>query len=212
MSRSLALLEIANLTPTFVVLDRCVKAAGVELLGVESTQEAGQVIKLIGSTADVQAAGEAGAALARQMGSEALLVILPAPDVGVQTLTTQPPEYVPMLDMMDQRVKQSGVSAKSSVRETPMETPDALGLLETQGLVAALHATDTMLKTSAVSLVGKEKIGGAYVTIVLRGDVAAVQAAIAAGRETVEKLGGRLIMADVITRPHRELLALLPQL
>lgn len=212
MNRSLALLEIPNLTPTLVVLDRCVKSAGVELVGVESSMEAGQVIKLIGPTADVQAAGQAGAALARQMGSQATVVILPAPDSGVQVLTTQPPEYVPMLDIMDQRIKRTRDSGKSSMREATMDAPDALGLLETQGLVAALHATDTMLKTSAVSLVGKEKIGGAYVTIVIRGDVAAVQAAIAAGRETVEKLGGRLIMADVITRPHPELLALLPKL
>lgn len=212
MAYSLALLEIANLTPTFVVLDRCLKAAGVELVGVESTMEAGQVIKLIGPTADVESAGEAGAAAARQMGSQAAVVILPAPDPGVQTLSTQPPEYVPMLDIMDQRMKRTPGSRKSSMREPTIDAPDALGLLETQGLVAALHATDTMLKTSAVSLVGKEKIGGAYVTIVVRGDVAAVQAAIAAGRETVEKLGGRLIMADVITRPHPELLALLPKL
>lgn len=212
MAYSLVLLEIPNLTPTFVVLDRCLKAAGVELLGVESTMEAGQVIKLIGPTADVESAGEAGATLARQMGSQATVVILPAPDPGVQTLSSQPPEYVPMLDIMDQRTKKSRGSIKSSMREATMDAPDALGLLETQGLVAALHATDTMLKTSAVSLVGKEKIGGAYVTIVVRGDVAAVQAAVTAGRETVEKLGGRLIMADVITRPHPELLALLPKL
>ena len=91
-----------------------------------------------------------------------------------------------------------------------MNNFDAIGLLETQGLVAALHATDEMLKGAAVSLVGKEKIGAAYVTIMIRGDVAAVQAAIQTGRQTVEKLGGKLIMADIITRPHPELAALLP--
>ena len=62
--------------------------------------------------------------------------------------------------------------------------------------MAALHATDEMLKSAAVKLVGKEKIGAAYVTIIVRGDVAAVQAAIAAGKQTVERLGGKLIMAD----------------
>jgi ethanolamine utilization protein EutM len=90
-------------------------------------------------------------------------------------------------------------------------TSDAIGLLETQGLVAALHATDEMLKGAAVSLVGKEKIGAAYVTIIIRGDVAAVKSAIDAGRQTVEHLGGKLIMADVIARPHPELAALLPK-
>jgi ethanolamine utilization protein EutM len=58
--------------------------------------------------------------------------------------------------------------------------------------------------------VGKEKIGAAYVTIMVRGDVADVQTAIATGRRTVEGLGGKLIMADVIARPHSELAALLP--
>ena len=82
-----------------------------------------------------------------------------------------------------------------------MSTSDAVGLLETQGLVAALHATDDMLKSSNVTLVGKEKIGAAYVTIVVRGDVAAVQTAIATGKQTVERLGGKLILADVIPRP-----------
>ena len=92
-----------------------------------------------------------------------------------------------------------------------MSTSDAIGLIETQGLVAALHATDDMLKSASVQLVGKEKIGAAYVTIVVRGDVAAVQAAVAVGKETIERLGGKLIMADVIPRPHAELAALLPK-
>ncbi len=92
-----------------------------------------------------------------------------------------------------------------------MNNSDALGLLETQGLVAALHATDEMLKAANVSLVGKEKIGAAYVTILIRGDVAAVEAAISTGKRIVERLGGKLILADVIPRPHRDLAALLPK-
>jgi len=93
-----------------------------------------------------------------------------------------------------------------------MNPSEAVGLLETQGLVAALHATDEMLKSASVTLVGKEKIGAAYVTIMVRGDVAAVQSAIAAGKQTVERLGGKLILADVIPRPHPELAALLPKM
>lgn len=92
-----------------------------------------------------------------------------------------------------------------------MSSADAIGLLETQGLVAALHATDEMLKSANVQLAGKEKIGAAYVTIIVRGDVAAVQAAVATGKQTVERLGGKLIMADVISRPHPDLAALLPK-
>jgi len=134
------------------------------------------------------------------MGSTGLVSILPAPLAVVLELADPKPVYSPMLGLYDYRIP----------REKHMSTSDAIGLLETQGLVAALHATDDMLKSSNVSLVGKEKIGAAYVTIVVKGDVAAVQTAIACGKATVERLGGKLILADVIPRPHPELAALLP--
>jgi len=197
---SLALLEIANLSPALAVADRCAKAAGVVVLGVESTFGAEQCIKLAGPAGDVRLAGEAGVELAERMGSRAMLTVMPGPTDDTRDLSDQPPVFVPLLGIYDGIIK----------RENAMDHPDALGLIETQGLVAALHATDDMLKTSAVELVGKEKIGAAYVTIMVRGDVAAVQAAVAAGRQTVERLGGTLILADVITRPHPELAALLP--
>lgn len=89
-------------------------------------------------------------------------------------------------------------------------TQQALGILETQGLTAILEATDVMLKAANVTLVGKEKIGAAYVTVMIRGDVAAVKAAIDAGATAVGSLG-KLIAAHVIPRPHHELAALLPK-
>jgi microcompartment protein CcmL/EutN len=198
---ALALLEVGNLAPSLLVADRCAKAAGVHIVGIESADSAAQCIKLVGSPADVREAGEMGLALARQMGATAELVIMPGPLEQTLQLSTAPPVYSPLLGIYDARVP----------REEPMNGSEAIGLLETQGLVAALHATDEMLKGAAVHLVGKEKIGAAYVTIMIRGDVAAVQAAIATGRQTVERLGGKLIMADVIPRPHPELAALLPK-
>ncbi|MCZ7636939.1 MAG: BMC domain-containing protein [Verrucomicrobia bacterium] len=85
-----------------------------------------------------------------------------------------------------------------------------LGHPETQGLTAILEATDAMLKAAQVTLVGKEKIGAAYVTVIVRGDVAAVTAAIEAGARAVGPLG-KLIAAHVIARPHDDLIALLPK-
>ncbi len=198
---SLALLEIGNLAPALLVADRCAKAAGVRILGIESADSAAQCIKLVGSSGDVREAVEQGLALARQMGTTAEMVVMAAPTTAVQALAAQPPVFNPLLGIYDSRVP----------REDSMNNSDAIGLLETQGLVAALHATDEMLKGAAVSLVGKEKIGAAYVTIIIRGDVAAVQSAIESGKQTVERLGGKLIMADVIARPHPELAALLPK-
>lgn len=197
---SLALLEVANYCPALMIADRCSKAAGVEVVGIESSFGAEQCIKLKGSPADVQAAAEAGVALARHMGSRAVWSVLPGPTEPLREISTQPPVFLPMLGIYDAFVK----------REITMQKSQALGLIETQGLVAALHATDDMLKAASVELVGKEKIGAAYVTIMVRGDVAAVQAAVAAGRAAVEHLGGTLILADVIPRPHPELAALLP--
>ncbi|MBN2475593.1 MAG: BMC domain-containing protein [Pirellulales bacterium] len=199
-STSLALLEIANLAPALLVADRCCKAAGVRIVGVESTMGAEQCIKLAGNAADVREAGRQGVALAEQMGSRATVVVIPGPTEQTQQTATLPPAFIPLLGIDDSLVP----------KEDSMKSSDALGLIETQGLVAALHATDEMLKAAAVELVGKEKIGAAYVTIIVRGDVAAVQAAVAAGRQSVERLGGKLILADVITRPHPELAALLP--
>ncbi len=197
---SLVLLEVNNLAPTFIVADRCSKTANVRILGIESADGAGQCIKLVGPVSDVQAAGEAGIELAKRMGSHAVMSLLAAPLDVTQQLADPKPVLNPMLGAYDNR----------KPREPHMAAGNALGLLETQGLVAALHATDDMLKSSNVTLVGKEKIGAAYVTIMIRGDVAAVQTAIEVGRQTVERLGGKLILADVIPRPHADLAALLP--
>jgi microcompartment protein CcmL/EutN len=199
-SLSLALLEVSNLAPSFIVTDACSKVANVRILGIESTDGAAQCIKLVGNVADVQAAAEAGVALAQKMGSTATYTVMAAPLEVTQKLANSKPAFSPLLGVYDSRIP----------KENVMTSTQALGLLETQGLVAALHATDDMLKSSNVTLAGKEKIGAAYVTIMIRGDVAAVQTAIEVGRQTVERLGGKLILADVIARPHADLASLLP--
>lgn len=196
----LALLEIGNLAPAMLVADRCLKSAGVRILGIESSDSAGQCIKLVGSPADLETTCQAALALARRMGTTAEAVAIPGPLPETLRLAMRPPAFSPLLGIYDSRIP----------KEREMNNSDAIGLLETQGLVAALHAADEMLKGAQVKLAGKEKIGAAYVTIMIRGDVAAVQAAIQTGRQTVERLGGKLIMADVIARPHPELAALLP--
>jgi microcompartment protein CcmL/EutN len=198
---SLALIEVANLAPSFVVADRLLKTTGVELLAIEGPDGTHQCIKLRGPVQSIQLAAELAVRIAQAMGSDGLVSWIAGPRPETHAVVNLPAVFNPLLSDYDARV----------ARDVEMSsTPDAIGLLETQGLVAALHATDTMLKSASVELVGKEKIGAAYVTIMIRGDVAAVQAAIQAGRGTVEKLGGKLIMADVITRPHPDLAKLLP--
>ena len=80
---------------------------------------------------------------------------------------------------------------------------EALGLIETRGLVGAIEAADTMVKAANVTLISKEEIGGGLVTVMVRGDVGAVQAAVEAGADAA-KVVGELISVHVIPRPHAE--------
>ena len=80
---------------------------------------------------------------------------------------------------------------------------EALGMIETRGLVCLIEAADAMVKAAKVTLVGYEKIGGGYVTALIRGDVAACKAATDAGAAAAQKIG-ELVSAHVIPRPHSE--------
>ncbi len=84
-----------------------------------------------------------------------------------------------------------------------MSTKEALGLIETRGLVAAIEAADSMVKAANVSLQSKEFVGGGLVTVTVRGDVGAVKAAVEAGAEAARKVG-ELLSVHVIPRPHEE--------
>ncbi len=86
----------------------------------------------------------------------------------------------------------------------------ALGLIETRGLVGAVEAADAMVKAASVTLVGRDKIGGGYVTVMVRGDVGAVKAATDAGAAAARKVG-EVVSVHVIPRPHGELEAIIPQ-
>src|SRR5437899_9932624 len=86
---------------------------------------------------------------------------------------------------------------------------DALGMIETKGFVGMVEAADAMVKAAKVELVGYEKIGGGYVTAIVRGDVAAVKAALEAGAKSAEKLG-EVVSVHVIARPHVNVDSVLP--
>ena len=86
---------------------------------------------------------------------------------------------------------------------------DALGMIETKGFVGMVEAADAMVKAAKVELVGYEKIGGGYVTAIVRGDVAAVKAATEAGARSAERVG-QLVSVHVIPRPHANIDLALP--
>ncbi|MFH2005494.1 MAG: BMC domain-containing protein [bacterium] len=89
-----------------------------------------------------------------------------------------------------------------------MSTKQALGMIETRGLVGAIEAADCMVKAANVTLQGKELVGGGLVTVMVRGDVGAVKAAVEAGAEGARKVG-ELLSVHVIPAPHEELEGLL---
>jgi microcompartment protein CcmL/EutN len=86
---------------------------------------------------------------------------------------------------------------------------DALGMIETRGFAAMVEAADAMVKAAKVELVSYERIGGGYVTAVVRGDVAAVKAAVEAGARGAEKVG-EIVSTHVIARPHSNIDEVLP--
>ncbi|EJW15886.1 ethanolamine utilization microcompartment protein EutM [Paenibacillus alvei] len=86
---------------------------------------------------------------------------------------------------------------------------EALGLIETKGLVGSIEAADAMVKAANVALIGKEMVGGGLVTVMVRGDVGAVKAATDAGAAAAQRVG-ELISVHVIPRPHSEVENILP--
>ena len=80
----------------------------------------------------------------------------------------------------------------------------ALGMIETRGLVPAIEAADAMTKAAEVTLIAREFVGGGYVTVMVRGETGAVNAAVRAGADACERVGDGLVAAHIIARPHRE--------
>ena len=203
---SVGLLETSYLGVTALACDAALKSARVTLLGLEPIGTEVILSRFSGDPGAVRAAIEAATERVRQLGSAVVAsAVLDAPDREWDAAAEAPNVINPLYGGREYLLP-SDHSRNLTTMKTP---PGALGILETQGLTAILHATDAMLKAANVELVGKEKIGAAYVTIIIKGDVAAVKAALDAGAEAVGERG-KLIAAEVISRPHEDLLCLLP--
>ena len=108
-------------------------------------------------------------------------------------------------------VKQAERVEEVQIKEERRMAQEALGMVETRGLVASIEAADTMLKAANVVLVGTEKIGSGLVTVMVRGDVGAVKSAVESGSEAAGRLG-ELVATHVIPRPHTDVEKILPQI
>ncbi len=99
----------------------------------------------------------------------------------------------------------------ATIKEEKKMSLEALGIIETRGLVAAIEAADAMLKAANVQLVGTEKIGSGLVSVMVRGDVGAVKSAVEAGQANASRLG-EIIATHVIPRPHGDVEKIIPTL
>ena len=103
------------------------------------------------------------------------------------------------------------VAPAKPVKEEKKMSLEALGMVETRGLIAAIEAADAMVKAANVELIGTEKIGSGLVSVMVRGDVGAVKAATESGSAAASKLG-ELVAVHVIPRPHADVEKILPSL
>jgi microcompartment protein CcmL/EutN len=213
LNESLGILETTGWTPAMVALDAMQKTAAVRVLQAELNDFLGTCIKILGSTADVRAAIEAGRETAAAMGGKPVAHVINRPDDRAWPAIESRVEHNPLIQQDVVHVPRAANQTQST-RDEEQSVADhptfALGFIETQGFTAVFEAIDSACKAANVDVVGKEKLGGGYVTVVVKGDVAAVKAAVDAGKSKVEGLG-KLIAAHVIARPSASVLSLLPK-
>jgi microcompartment protein CcmL/EutN len=219
MTGTLGLLETTGLTPAMAAIDTMLKAAAIKVFQLELNDLSGVCVKITGATADVQTAIDAGRRVAEQMRGRPISTVLTQVSTSAVPALRSQSEFSPLIqqsvvfqgDDPQPAISETTGSAASQSTIMNQETSMALGFIETQGFTAVFEAIDTACKAASVEVVGKEKLGGGYVTVVIQGQLSAVSAAVETGKEKVEGLG-KLIAAHVIARPSEAVLKLLPKL
>ena len=210
MSDALGILEVTGLTPAMVALDTMDKTAGITLLQTESNDFYGVVLKVTGPVDAVQAAIAAGRSAAEQMGGKLVSTVINKPDERAWAALKSVVEVSPLIQQAVVKNPNYEQLESKSEGKPVADNIFALGFIETQGFTAVFEAIDSACKAANVEVIGKEKLGGGYITVVIKGDVAAVKAAVEAGTSKVQGLG-KLIAGHVIARPSAAVLSLLPK-
>ena len=183
------------------VLDAMEKTANVRVVQTELNDAPGVCIKLAGRIGDIQSAAHAAEAAAQAMHIPILAHVIPQPAEGSRAAWEAAPDFNPLIEQPSVQRPENTMNEQASF---------AVGLIETQGFTAVFEAIDTALKTAKVEVLAREKLGGGYITVLIKGDVASVRAAVEAGKTKVEGLG-RLVAAHVIPNPSPGVLSLLPK-
>ncbi|MBL6803340.1 MAG: BMC domain-containing protein [Synechococcus sp. BS307-5m-G38] len=137
----------------------------------------------------------------------------PSPSTSTSSARTSAAKSTPASGMTTTRSSSASSSGGSGGIAKPAATPGsssnviqgiALGMIETRGMVPAIEAADAMTKAAEVTLISREYVGGGYVTVMVRGETGAVNAAVRAGADACERVGDGLVAAHIIARPHEE--------
>jgi ethanolamine utilization microcompartment shell protein EutS len=182
------LAEFRTVSVSLAAID-CAEKAGSRFELAELNDLLGLVLHFSGDSSTLRESRAALERLARRFQIGVTLSILDNPAPTIRPILHLPPEFQPLLDQYSIHIPAHDSSAMK-----------AIGILETQGFTAITAATDAATKAADVSLVAREELGGGYIAVVIEGDVAAVEAAVAAGRKVAESFNA-LIATEVISRP-----------
>ena len=194
--KALGFIETKGLVGNIEATDAMLKAADVEFIGSDTIGAGLTPVIVTGEVGAVQAATDAGQEAASRVGELFCVNVIARPHTDLARI--MPPKGPAV-----------GKSAKDAGEQVPVNS--ALGMIETNGLTAAIQAADAMLKSADVSLVGQEKIGAGLVTVFVQGDVGAVKAAVEAGQTAAMRIG-EVVSAHVIPRPHTSVSECMPEL
>ena len=188
MKQALGMIETKGLVALFEATDAMLKSANVTFAGWQSVGSGLVTAFVEGDVAAVKAATDAGAEAAARIGEV----------VSVQVIS-RPHDELPSFVQQDKKAAAQKARGREVGRGEQMS--EAIGLIETKGLVGLVEASDAMVKAASVELVKTVQIGGGYVTAIVRGDVGSVRAAVDAGAAAAKAVG-ELVSSHVIARPH----------
>lgn len=201
--QSVGVIEIGSWSVGMLVTDAACKAAPIKILQAELNDMLGVCVRFTGEVASIQTAIGVVDSISRECSVSAYTTVIGRVDDQTRSKLVQlPSEYNPLIEQQVVHTPEEPIIMS--------EVTYAIGFIETQGFTAVIEAVDAACKTANVEILGREKLGGGYISVVIKGDVAAVRTAIDAAKPRIEGLG-KLIATHVIARPSVGVLSLLPK-
>jgi microcompartment protein CcmL/EutN len=203
--KALGMIEVYSFPIAVGVADAAAKAADIKVIAFDRNRPLDpkatplvMIVKIEGNVSAVRAAVEAGVAFAKSRDQFIVSHIIPNPGEGVEKMAY-------LLDINRDKYNKTMPKSYLGLEDIKIAPHGAYGLIEVQGLVAAIEGLDTMLKTAEIQLVHTEKrLGGRLVTFIVTGSVSAVKSAIEAGKAAASVMG-KIYGCEVIPSPHDEI-------